>query len=147
MALDRTHSNPGYLLGRLFAVYETAQIAALGRGLNATMRDKYFGGASATPASIFPQVISNGQNHLAKARKTAPGWAFLIERELEAIIDQIKPGLPHSLPGALKLEDRAEFAIGYYHQRSAKLRSEKGDEVSLSEVDTSTSEDQEDSDQ
>lgn len=146
MALDRTHTNPGYLLGRLFAVYELAQVAALGRGLNATMRDKYFGAASATPASIFPLVISNGQNYLAKARKNSPGWSFLIERELEAIMGQIEPGLPHTLPRALRLEDQAEFAIGYYHQRSARLRSDKGDEISLSQVAASSTDDQEDSD-
>ena len=146
MALDRTHTNPGYLLGRLFAVYELARVAALGRGLNATTRDKYFGGASATPASILPLVISKGQNHLAEARKNSPGWSFLIERELEAIMDQIEPGVPHTLPRTLRLEDQAEFAIGYYHQRSAKLRSDKGDEISLSQVAASSTDDQEDSD-
>ncbi|QIG80242.1 type I-C CRISPR-associated protein Cas8c/Csd1 [Stakelama tenebrarum] len=145
MALDRTHANPGYLLGRLFAVYELAQIAALGRGVNATMRDKFFGGASATPASIFPLVISNGQNHLAKARKTSPGWAFLIERELESIMDTIEPGLPHTLPRALPLEDQAEFAIGYYHQRSAKLKSDKGDEISLAEAEANATDNEGDS--
>lgn len=135
MALDREHSNVGYLLGRLFAVYELAQVAALGRGVKATMRDKYFGGASATPANIFPLVITNGQNHLAKARKVSPGWAFLIERELGAIMDMVVPVEPHSLPRALRLEDQAEFAIGYYHQRSAKLSSGKGEELSLADVD------------
>lgn len=135
VALDRTHRNVGYLLGRLFAMYELAQIAALGRGVKATMRDKYFGGASATPASIFPLIISNGQNHLSKARKSSTGWAILIERELGAIMDLITPALPHSLPRALKLEDQAEFAIGYYHQRNAKLSSDKGEAISLADVD------------
>jgi CRISPR-associated protein Csd1 len=135
MALDREHRNTGYLLGRLFAVYELAQVAALGRNVKATMRDKYFGSASATPASIFPLVISNGQNHLSKARKNRPGWAFLIERELGAIMDLIAPSAPHSLPRSLKLEDQAEFAIGYYHQRSAKLSNDKGDTLSLAEQD------------
>lgn len=137
VALDREHRNIGYLLGRLFAVYELAQIAALGRGVKATVRDKYFGSAAASPASIFPLVIANGQNHLAKARKTpkSAGWAVLIERELTAIMDLIEPVLPHSLPRSLKLEDQAEFAIGYYHQRSVKLKSDKGEEISLAAED------------
>src|SRR3546814_14589168 len=46
MSLKRDHDNPGYQLGRLFAVYELAQRSALGR-VNATIRDKYFGAASA----------------------------------------------------------------------------------------------------
>ncbi len=140
MALDREHLNPGYLLGRLFAVYELAQVAALGRGVKATMRDKYFGSASATPAGIFPLIISNGQNHLGKARKVSPGWAFLIEREIGAIMDLIVPTMPHTLPRSLRLEDQAEFAIGYYHQRNAKLSSDKGETLSLAETDTATNE-------
>lgn len=138
MALDREHLNPGYLLGRLFAMYELAQVAALGRGVKATMRDKYFGSASATPAGIFPLIISNGQNHLGKARKAAPGWAFLIEREIGAIMELIVPATPHTLPRSLRLEDQAEFAIGYYHQRSAKLSSDKGETISLADNETQT---------
>lgn len=137
MALDREHRNIGYVLGRLFAAYELAQVAALGRGVKATMRDKYFASASSTPASVFPLVIAHGQNHLAKARKTpsSAGWAYLIERELNAIMDVIEPALPHSLPRSLRLEDQAEFAIGYYHQRITKLKSKQGDEISLADED------------
>ena len=146
MALNREHRNIGYLLGRLFAVYELAQIAALGRGVKATMRDKYFSSASAAPASIFPLVIANGQNHLAKARKTptSAGWAVLIERELNAIMDVIEPVSPHTLPRSLRLEDQAEFAIGYYHQRGARLKSDKGEELSLADRDEIATEEGED---
>jgi CRISPR-associated protein Csd1 len=142
VALDREHRNIGYLLGRLFAVYELAQVAALGRGVKATMRDKYFASAAATPATVFPLVIAHGQNHLSKARKASKsaGWAFLIEQELNAIINQIEPAQPHSLPRSLRLEDQAEFAIGYYHQRSAKLKSEKGEEISLADEESATGE-------
>jgi len=140
MALNREHKNIGYILGRLFAVYELAQVAALGRGVKATMRDKYFASAAAMPANVFPLVIAHGQNHLAKARKTAPGWATLIERELGEIMDVIEPALPHSLPRSLKLEDQAEFAIGYYHQRNTRLTSEKGEAISLAEEDETATE-------
>lgn len=140
MALDREHRNIGYILGRLFAVYELAQVAALGRGVKATMRDKYFASAAATPANVFPLVIAHGQNHLTKARKKATGWAILIERELGAIMDIIEPALPHSLPRTLRLEDQAEFAIGYYHQRSARLTSDKGEAISLAEEDETATE-------
>jgi CRISPR-associated protein Csd1 len=121
MGLDREHRNVGYQLGRLFAVYEQAQRAALGRTIKSTIRDKYFGAASATPASIFPVIIRAGQNHLAKARKEYGGWAHLIERELEEIMGRITPRDPFSLPRSLRLEDQGEFAVGYYHQRSTRL--------------------------
>lgn len=140
VALNREHRNIGYVLGRLFAVYELAQVAALGRDVKSTIRDKYFSGASATPANVFPIVIDLGQKHLAKARKTpkTAGLGYLIEKELNAIMDVIEPSLPHSLPRSLRLEDQAEFAIGYYHQRSTKLRSQKGEEISLADEDSDT---------
>ena len=121
MSLDRNHPNMGYQAGQLFAVYELAQRAALGRDVKSTIRDKYFGAASATPATIFPLIITNGQNHLSKIRKEKPGWATVIEKELEEVMGRIKPTMPFSLPRSLRLEDQGEFAIGYYHQRRAKL--------------------------
>lgn len=139
MSLKRDHANAGYQLGRLFAVYELAQRAALGR-VNATIRDKYFGAASATPASVFPLIVRGGQNHLSKVRKEKPGWANLIERELEEIHSRIEPALPRSMPRSLGLQDQGEFAIGYYHQRAAKLSNDKGDAVSLADPETADEE-------
>ncbi len=133
MSLDKEHRTPGYLLGRLFAVYELAQRAALGR-VNATIRDKYFGAASATPAGVFPLIVRGGQNHLAKVRKEKPGWAMLIERELE----EIHAGLTPALPRALRLQQQGEFAIGYYHQRAAKLSNDKGEAVHADDLPDTT---------
>lgn len=124
MSLQRDTAEPGYQLGRLFAVYELAQRAALGR-VNASIRDKYFGAASATPASVFPIIVRGGQNHLAKVRKEKPGWATLIERELEEIHSHLDPALPRSL----SLQKQGAFAIGYYHQRATKLSSDKVGEL------------------
>jgi CRISPR-associated protein Csd1 len=128
VSLDREHPNIGYQLGRLFAVYEIAQRSALGRGVKSTIRDKYFGAASATPASIFPVIISNGQNHLSKVRKDKPGWAHVLERELEEVVGRITPARPFSLPRSMPLEDQGEFAIGYYHQRAARLGGSQADQ-------------------
>lgn len=124
MSLQRDYDHPGYQLGRLFAVYELAQRSALGR-VNASIRDKYFGAASATPASVFPIIVRGGQNHLSKVRKEKPGWAALIEKELEEIHSHLDPALPRSL----SLQKQGEFAIGYYHQRAAKLTNGKGEEL------------------
>ena len=116
VSLNRDHPDPGYQLGRLFAAFESAQRAALGFNINATIRDKYFGAASATPAGVFPLLMKNGQNHLAKVRKEKPGLAVVIERELDEIIGRLEPDLPRSLG----LRSQGGFAIGYYHQRQAQ---------------------------
>jgi CRISPR-associated protein Csd1 len=131
VSLDKEASNPGYRLGRLFAVLESAQRNALGTKVNATIRDRYYGAASATPTSIFPMLLRNTQNHLAKVRKEKPGLAYNLEREIGEIID----GLDSQFPRSLKLEDQGRFAIGYYHQSQARFgRSAEADTAGTEEA-------------
>ena len=129
MSLDKEASNPGYRLGRLFAVLERAQRGALGGQVNATIRDRYYGAASATPATVFPMLLRNTQNHLAKLRKEKPGLAVTLEKEIGEIID----GLPPQFPRSLRLEDQGRFAIGYYHQSQARFAHSKDEDADTTE--------------
>ena len=116
MSLDRDNVNPAYLLGRLFAVYEGAQSAAL-PGLNATIKDRYFGAASSTPASVFPLLERGSAAHLASLRKRDKGGlAHWFDREIDTILS----GMDGSFPRSLRLEDQGRFAIGYHHQRGTR---------------------------
>ncbi|ADX47761.1 CRISPR-associated protein, Csd1 family [Paracidovorax avenae ATCC 19860] len=121
VSLDTASLNPGYRLGRLFAVLEAVQRSALGGQVNATIRDRYYGAASATPASVFPVLLRNTQNHLGKLRKEKPGLAVNLEKDIREIVD----GLPEHFPRSLRIEDQGRFAIGYYHQ--SQTRFVKGD--------------------
>lgn len=112
VSLDKQSTQPGYLLGRLFAVLEYVQRSALGGQVNATIRDRYYGAASATPASIFPVLLRNTQNHVSKLRKERAGQAVTLEKEIREIVS----GLPEQFPRSLKIEEQGRFAIGYYHQ-------------------------------
>jgi CRISPR-associated protein Csd1 len=112
VSLDKQSTQPGYLLGRLFAVLEHVQRAALGSQINATIRDRYYGAASATPASIFPVLLRNTQNHLGKLRKERKGQAVNLEKDISEIVG----GLPDQFPRSLRIEEQGRFAIGYYHQ-------------------------------
>lgn len=115
VSLDVKNKQPGYLLGRLFAALEKIQQEALGGDVNATIRDRYYGAASATPAHIFPVLLRNTQNHLGKVRKDKPGLAV----NREKVISEIVAGLGASFPKSLRLEAQGEFALGYYQQRQA----------------------------
>jgi len=117
VSLDVKCKDAGYLLGRLFSSLENVQRAALGKQVNATIRDRYYGAASATPASIFPVLLRNVQNHLSKLRKEKPGLAVTLEKEIGHIVDVLSPTLPRSLP----IEEQGRFAIGYYHQTQARF--------------------------
>lgn len=130
VSLDQSSLSPGYRLGRLFAVLESAQRGALGGQVNATIRDRYYGAASATPASVFPMLLRNAQNHLGKLRKEKPGFAMNLEKEIGEIID----GLPEHFPRSLRIEAQGQFAIGYYHQ--AQNRFHKKDDTQKFTVET-----------
>ena len=117
VSLDKQSIHPAYLMGRLFAMLEYAQRGALGGQVNATIRDRYYGAASATPASIFPMLLRNTQNHMSRLRKDKPGLAVTIERDIRDIVG----GLPPSFPRSFSLEEQGRFAIGYYHQAQARF--------------------------
>ena len=111
--LDPDHPNPGYRLGRLFAVLERIQEEA-SPGLNATIRDRYYGAASSTPAAVFPTLLRLSTHHLAKLSEGKARW---YERVIGEIMDGFAPsGFP---PRILPLADQARFALGYYQQRQA----------------------------
>ena len=117
VSLDRDETHPAYRLGRLFAVYERVQRAALGT-VNATIRDRYFGATSSTPATVFPLLARKCAHHLAtlhraERRRRLAHW---YEREIDAILD----GLDTAFPRSLRLEDQGRFALGYHHQRTWK---------------------------
>lgn len=116
VALDQMNPNPAYRLGRLFALIEGAQKAAR-PGIKATVKDRYFGAACATPARVFPLLHKNAMNHLASVRKErGQGLAHWMEQEIGAVW----AGLSDNLPRALRLEDQGRFIAGYYHQRFSK---------------------------
>lgn len=117
VSLDTANTDAGYLLGRLFSTLENIQRAALGKQINATIRDRYYGAASATPASVFPVLLRNAQHHLGRLRKDNPGFAVNLEKEIGEIVDRLGTAFPRSL----RIEAQGQFAIGYYHQTQARF--------------------------
>ncbi|WIG94599.1 type I-C CRISPR-associated protein Cas8c/Csd1 [Myxococcus sp. SDU36] len=136
VGLDSEERNPGYRLGRLFAALENLQRAALGRDINATIRERYYGSASATPASVFPLLLRGATHHFASVRKDNPRLSSFLEREIAQIVD----GLGTTFPPSLRLEDQGRFAIGYYQQKCYRR---PASEAATPEGDTTADTDQE----
>ncbi len=107
--LDLANTNAAYRLGRLFAVLEKIQEEA-NPGLNATIRDRYYGAASSTPVAVFTTLLRLKNHHLAKL--TNRGRAVNFERLLGEILGGIA-----DFPRHLSLPDQGRFSLGYYHQR------------------------------
>ncbi len=108
--LDTHHPSAAYRLGRLFATLEKIQEEASGGSLNTTIRERYYGAASSTPAAVFTTLLRLKNHHLAKI--SAKGRAVQFEKLLAEIMNGID-----DFPGHLNLTDQGRFAIGYYHQR------------------------------
>jgi CRISPR-associated protein Csd1 len=107
--LDMSNDTPAYKCGRLFATFERIQGEAQG-DINTTIRDRYFGAASTTPANIFASLQKLMFAHLRKLTKKRAEYFQKLVGEIVA--------LPmRELPQRLTLPQQAEFALGYYHQR------------------------------
>lgn len=110
--LESSEHDAAYLSGRLMAVLEDIQHAALG-SIGATVVDKYYGAASATPASVFGKLVGAAQNHLAKIRKDREGLHVVMQRRLTDVLAHL-----NAFPTTLTLEKQGMFALGYYHERA-----------------------------
>jgi CRISPR-associated protein Csd1 len=120
MSLDKTNSNVGYRLGRLFATLEKIQEEA-SPGINATIRDRFYGSASATPVAAFPHLMKLKNHHVSKLENQGRVVNF------ERVIGEIMDGLV-DFPAHLSQPDQGRFAVGYYHQRQAFFTSQKKDQ-------------------
>lgn len=108
--LDLDNTNAAYRLGRLFAVLEKIQEEA-SPGLNATIRDRYYGAASSTPVAVFTTLLRLKNAHL---KKLSSGRAVNFEKLLGEVLSSVT-----DFPAHLPLSDQGRFALGYYHQRQA----------------------------
>ena len=117
MNINKTNPSIGERLGQLFAMLEKIQQVA-NPGINATIRDKFYASASATPSAVFGNLMRLSSHHLSKLDSDKKGLRIWCEKQVEEIMSGINSFPPH-----LSLEEQGLFAIGYYHQRIAK----KGD--------------------
>lgn len=117
MSLDPDKKDIAYLLGRLFAVLEKAQLDALGK-INTTIKDRFFSAASATPASVFPRLLRLAQHHIQKAPN-----GYISDRRISEIMEYI--GI---FPKHMGLEDQGLFAIAYYQQKNALYKKKNTDD-------------------
>ena len=110
MSLNESFTHPAYVLGRLFAVLEKTQREAIGQNMNATIKDRYFTSACATPASVFPILLRLAHHWTAKAE-----YGGISDRRIQDLLGLLdaKP-----FPSRLTLDEQGVFVLGYYHQRA-----------------------------
>ena len=110
MALNESTKETAYVLGRLFAVLESIQTDA-SPGVKATIRDRYFNSACATPESVFPVLLKLKNTHIRKIEREKEGLKVHYEIMLAEIMGKLE-----QFPKRLSLEEQGKFILGYYHQ-------------------------------
>ncbi len=118
--LDIENASPPYICGRIFAVLESIQRAALGKEINAGIRERFFSFAATNPSSAFGRLMKLSQNHLTKMKSEKPGLAVMLDRELQELFSKIQ-----RFPAIFSLEEQGQFAIGYYHQKQETWKKAK----------------------
>lgn len=114
MGLNEESRETSYVLGRLFSVLESIQMDA-NPGIKATIRDRYFNSACATPASIFPVLIKLKNSHMKKLERENGGAKIYYEKLLTELMGKLD-----EYPKRLSLEEQGKFILGYYHQVQRK---------------------------
>ena len=114
MGLNEESRETAYVLGRLFSVLESIQMDA-NPGIKATIRDRYFNSACATPASIFPVLIKLKNSHMKKLERDKGGAKVYYEKLLTELMGKLD-----EYPKRLSLEEQGKFILGYYHQVQKK---------------------------
>lgn len=125
MSLNEQSDHPAYLLGRLFAVLEKVQQEAIG-DVNASIKDRYFTSACASPASVFPILLRLSQHHISKVN------AHYHDKRIEDILNRLDIE-ENAIPAHLSLDDQGAFILGYYHQRKDLWTSRKSNNSNISE--------------
>lgn len=110
MELNEKNKDTAYVLGRIFSVLEAVQEEA-NPGINATIRDRYFNAACATPASVFPVLMKLKNSHIKKIDSSKKSFKIHYENLLTNLMGSID-----EFPKRLTLEEQGRFILGYYHQ-------------------------------
>jgi CRISPR-associated protein Csd1 len=116
-AMDPINNSQGYILGRLLAVLERLQQEAIG-DVNASVVDRYFSGASASPKSVYVRLLKNARHHVSKLKGEGEkyGLALHLDKIIDDVADRFDPK-HNGFPSHLDLEQQGLFILGYHQMR------------------------------
>lgn len=136
MSLDPERTTRSYLYGRLLAVADVLEQAALSREENrptnaARMMQRF----STRPYDTWPTIYQRLEPYIRKLKRDKPGLLHRYDSELDAIKNLFQPS---DFISDAKLD--GEYLLGYHCQR-ASLYTKKANESDAEETETESNED------
>jgi CRISPR-associated protein Csd1 len=136
MSLDPERNTRSYLYGRLLAVADVLEQAALSREENrptnaARMMQRF----STRPYDTWPTIYQRLEPYIRKLKRDKPGLLHRYDTELDAIKNLFQPS---DFISDAKLD--GEYLLGYHCQR-ASLYTKKANESDAEETETESNED------
>lgn len=122
--MEEGHKPIAYVCGQIFAKLESIQYAALG-DRNSGIRERYFTYTMTLPASAFGRLFDLSSKHFTKLKNEKPGLAVTLDKELQYLVKEVDI---KKMPATFSLEEKGQFAIGYYHQKQAQFSGAKSEE-------------------
>ena len=95
--------------------------------MNASLVDRYFSAASASPRAVFVRLLKNARHHARKAAysddRRQRGFAFRLDQMIDYFCDRFdvdRKRFPYrtvGIPSHLDLEQQGLFVLGYHQMR------------------------------
>jgi len=122
-------NDPAYNCGRLLAVLDDLQRAALGQ-VGAGIVARFYGNGSTYPRNVFPYLIKLSKHHVAKlvkdSSKQAAGFALSSRiNEICLLFPASSEGGAPEFPGLLNPHQQGRFALGFHQQKGKDERDRK----------------------
>jgi CRISPR-associated protein Csd1 len=142
---DSRYSHPAYVCGRLLAVHDNLQWRTFDTAgesqPNATVADRYYTLMMNSPFISWAKVAELGRKHMTKLRKHDEKNGTAYSYSLSARIRELTEQLGADIPPVFDLHDKARFALGFYHEKSLRLRPRNTEQAQSTDTEsTSTSE-------
>lgn len=114
--LDPNRRDPGYVCGRLLAVYDSLQYQADSR-VGHTVADRFYSLAMMRPSLALSRIELLSKSHLKKLRRDNRGAATRLQQRLQELMDLLV-----DFPTSLDTVEQGRFVLGYHHQKANDVR-------------------------
>ena len=119
VSLDKENTNVDYIMGRLLALGDDIQYAAMSGKFSKSLSQRYMQGMMCWPAQFFPVIETKIGYYLEKLGRWKPGLGVMLARQHTELLDLLPSD---KVPAVFTTEQRSAYTLGVYQQRAEIIR-------------------------